>query len=257
MLIVISVVWLVFGAPVPMSSTETSFGHNVHSVLRNCPERRHLCTFHRTANNARGSDVDVSRRRGTRLHDLHLNGEWQLIWFSWSSLSLVLLNRRFNTICRVDSKPWFGQTFFNFLCSWLACAPSQFAPWVCRMDQFRRGKLQWKMDDSISSSNFELVWFWVNLSIETFFCSFTIDPFERHNTFNFVVGFGLKTLLTMGTHQNQVQRYSSVATEKQAINSIILSVPFNILCNLLIGATGLSIYAVYASCDPIKQVRKL
>ena len=74
----------------------------------------------------------------------------------------------------------------------------------------------------------------------------------RHNTLNFILGFGFTLICMNSTHQPQVQRYSSLPTLQIAIRAILFSIPLNVLTMVLIVFTGISIFAVYANCDPVR-----
>ncbi len=50
--------------------------------------------------------------------------------------------------------------------------------------------------------------------------SWNVDPFERYNTVNFIVGYGIAIICFYGTHQPTVQRYSSVPTFRDAIKYV-------------------------------------
>ncbi|CAG7817718.1 unnamed protein product [Allacma fusca] len=78
----------------------------------------------------------------------------------------------------------------------------------------------------------------------------TVDPFMRHNTLNFILGYGFNVLCLYGTYQPQVQRYCSLPTFRHAVKSILLSVGLNILTMGLVVSTGIAIFATYAGCDP-------
>jgi hypothetical protein len=75
----------------------------------------------------------------------------------------------------------------------------------------------------------------------------------RHNTLNFILGFGFTLLCLNSTHQPQVQRYSSLPSVQIAIRAIIFSVPLNVLTMVLIVFTGISIFAAFADCDPVRS----
>ncbi|CAG7718017.1 unnamed protein product [Allacma fusca] len=78
----------------------------------------------------------------------------------------------------------------------------------------------------------------------------TIDPFMRHNTLNFFLGYGFKILCMYGAYQNQVQRYCSLPTFKDCVRAIWLSAILNLLTMSVLIAAGLAIFANYAGCDP-------
>jgi SSS family transporter len=84
------------------------------------------------------------------------------------------------------------------------------------------------------------------------FFNMEFNIFARHNTLNFLIGFGFALLFLSGTHQPQVQRYSSLPTLKIAIRSIIFTIPMNVFTNVLIMLTGIAIFAVYHDCDPLQ-----
>jgi hypothetical protein len=50
--------------------------------------------------------------------------------------------------------------------------------------------------------------------------SWNVDPFERYNTLNFILGYSLILFYFFGTHQATVQRYSSLPTLKDAVKSV-------------------------------------
>ncbi|CAL8102774.1 unnamed protein product [Orchesella dallaii] len=83
------------------------------------------------------------------------------------------------------------------------------------------------------------------------FFDFTFDPFSRHNFWNFLIGTGFHAIMQPGTHQLQVQRYSSMPTCSKAKQAIIASVPLKLLFMSLCLLTGISIFAFYADCDPL------
>jgi hypothetical protein len=57
---------------------------------------------------------------------------------------------------------------------------------------------------------------------------FTVDPFMRHNTLNFILGTGFSVFTSFGTHQPQVQRYCSLPTLKQAIGFVAVAKIYSI-----------------------------
>ncbi|CAG7718016.1 unnamed protein product [Allacma fusca] len=78
----------------------------------------------------------------------------------------------------------------------------------------------------------------------------TIDPFMRHNTLNFFLGYGFNVLCLYGAYQQQVQRYCSLPSFKDCVRAIWLSVILNLLTMSVLIAAGLAIFANYAGCDP-------
>ncbi|XP_021956390.1 sodium-coupled monocarboxylate transporter 2 [Folsomia candida] len=82
--------------------------------------------------------------------------------------------------------------------------------------------------------------------------NWTIDPFMRHNTLNIILGNGFSGLLFL-THQPVLQRYCGLRSFKDAVKSIIWSYIFGFLTIGLVILTGISIFAHYADCDPLKS----
>ncbi|CAG7718018.1 unnamed protein product [Allacma fusca] len=78
----------------------------------------------------------------------------------------------------------------------------------------------------------------------------TIDPFMRHNTLNFFLGYGFKMFCLYGAYQPHVQRYYSLPSFRDCVRAIWLSVILNLLAISVLIAAGLAIFANYAGCDP-------
>ncbi|CAG7838062.1 unnamed protein product [Allacma fusca] len=87
---------------------------------------------------------------------------------------------------------------------------------------------------------------------------FTVDPFMRHNTLNFVLGSGFSMLCLYGTHQPQVQRYCSLPSFRHAMKAVFLSIVLKVFTMSLVLVTGISIFATYVGCDPLLlgQIKK-
>ncbi|CAG7825716.1 unnamed protein product [Allacma fusca] len=78
----------------------------------------------------------------------------------------------------------------------------------------------------------------------------TVDPFMRHNTLNFILGYGFNVICLYGASQQQVQRYCSLPSFKDCVKAIWLSVILNLLTMTVLIAAGLAVFANYAGCDP-------
>ncbi|ODM96289.1 Sodium-dependent multivitamin transporter [Orchesella cincta] len=80
---------------------------------------------------------------------------------------------------------------------------------------------------------------------------FKIDPFMKHNFYNFLFGYGFMTLMEMATCQPIVQRYSSLPTRKDALKSVFMGIPLHIVPSFLCLLIGIFLQAIYNGSDPL------
>ncbi|MPC19131.1 Sodium-coupled monocarboxylate transporter 1 [Portunus trituberculatus] len=77
------------------------------------------------------------------------------------------------------------------------------------------------------------------------------DPLQRHSLWLVIVQGYFLVLLVSGMGQPQVQRICSVSTWRKAIGAHYLNVFIFIISMICFYLLGLSVYAVYADCDPL------
>ena len=75
---------------------------------------------------------------------------------------------------------------------------------------------------------------------------------QRHTVWSVIIGSFFLWLSVYGTNQAQVQRYASVKSKSQVVNSLWLNCVF--VCTLvgLCCYGGMVVFAFYQDCDPIK-----
>lgn len=85
------------------------------------------------------------------------------------------------------------------------------------------------------------------------FIHFELDPRIRHTFWSITIGGTILWTSVFGANQSQVQRYISCKTKLHANMSMLVAGIGLIVILVLAGMTGLTIYATYKDCDPIKQ----
>ncbi|XP_045135914.1 sodium-coupled monocarboxylate transporter 1-like [Portunus trituberculatus] len=77
------------------------------------------------------------------------------------------------------------------------------------------------------------------------------DPLQRHSLWLVIMQGYFLVLLVFGMGQPQVQRICSVSTWRKAIGAHYLNIAIFITSMVSFYLLGLSVYAVYADCDPL------
>ncbi|KAG0718424.1 Sodium-coupled monocarboxylate transporter 1 [Chionoecetes opilio] len=77
------------------------------------------------------------------------------------------------------------------------------------------------------------------------------DPLQRHSLWMVIIQGYFLSLLVFGMGQPQVQRICSVSTWNKAIGAHYLNLAIFILLLICCYLVGLSVFAVYADCDPL------
>ncbi|CAL8086978.1 unnamed protein product [Orchesella dallaii] len=83
--------------------------------------------------------------------------------------------------------------------------------------------------------------------------NFKLDPFMKHNFYNFIFGYGFMTLMEMATCQPIVQRYSSLITRRDALKSVFMGIPLHIVPSFLCLLIGIFLNATYNEKDPLTR----
>lgn len=85
-------------------------------------------------------------------------------------------------------------------------------------------------------------------------CSPSLDLTERHSWLALTVG-GFFTFLSLyAINQTQIQRYLTMQDLNTATKSLWLSLPLLMFLSFATCFCGLSIFAMYHNCDPIRHV---
>ncbi|XP_059148788.1 sodium-coupled monocarboxylate transporter 1-like [Physella acuta] len=85
------------------------------------------------------------------------------------------------------------------------------------------------------------------------FFNFDFDPRVRHTFWSLIIGIFFVWLPPYTVDQQMVQRFSSAQSLKDAKIALLLNIPGMVIMITLCCLTGLTLFAYYANCDPIKQ----
>lgn len=85
------------------------------------------------------------------------------------------------------------------------------------------------------------------------FFNISLDPTVRHSWLSVFIGGLFTALVLNGINQTQVQRYLTMKNYKSVVMASLSSACIITILSLLICFSGLSIFAVYYKCDPIKS----
>lgn len=85
--------------------------------------------------------------------------------------------------------------------------------------------------------------------------SFDPDPTTRHTWFSLIIGGGFTYLSLYAVNQTQVQRLLTVKDLKASQKAMWLNWPILSCLSLSTSLSGLAIYYLYHSCDPLLQGR--
>lgn len=80
--------------------------------------------------------------------------------------------------------------------------------------------------------------------------NFSFSPYETYTTWNVILSWTIGWMSAYCASQTQVQRYSSIASLRDARRALLLNVPGVALTLLLAVLSGLIIFATYKDCDP-------
>ncbi|CAG0915141.1 unnamed protein product, partial [Notodromas monacha] len=81
---------------------------------------------------------------------------------------------------------------------------------------------------------------------------FSFDPYMRHTTWMILGNSIVLWVGVHGTNHASFQRYNSLPTVEAAQRSILLNAPGSIIAVWMSILAGISIFAFYAHCDPLK-----
>lgn len=84
------------------------------------------------------------------------------------------------------------------------------------------------------------------------FDEFDPDPRVRHSFWNVMIGGGVRWMSTYGVNQAQVQRAIAVRSVKRARLALWMSMPGMALVFILTTCVGVTMYAFYSTCYPVK-----
>ncbi|KAH7938357.1 hypothetical protein HPB49_022743 [Dermacentor silvarum] len=82
------------------------------------------------------------------------------------------------------------------------------------------------------------------------FTNFSVSPYETYTTWTMVFGWTITWMGMYCANQTQAQRYSSIGSLKGARKALMLNIPGMALNVTMAVLSGLTLYAVYGSCDP-------
>ncbi|GAU89244.1 hypothetical protein RvY_01816 [Ramazzottius varieornatus] len=82
---------------------------------------------------------------------------------------------------------------------------------------------------------------------------FSVDPKDRHTVWSVLAGGFVLWAGTYGIHQQQVQRYLSLSSRKEAQLCLWLSLPGFLALMSIVCWTGMAFYAYFRFCDPMWQ----
>ncbi|CAN7981776.1 unnamed protein product [Ixodes pacificus] len=82
------------------------------------------------------------------------------------------------------------------------------------------------------------------------FFNFSFSAYETYTTWNVVLSWTIGWMSAYCASQTQVQRYSSIASLRDARRALLLNIPGVALTLLLAVLSGLIIFATYKDCDP-------
>lgn len=106
---------------------------------------------------------------------------------------------------------------------------------------------------SIVLGGFDKIWQTAEEGERIKFDDFRFDPTIRHTFWSITIGGTFLWTGTYGTTQSMVQRYLSCKSEKHARGAVFLNVIGLWIILILVGFSGLTMYAYYAGCDPYTQ----
>lgn len=104
---------------------------------------------------------------------------------------------------------------------------------------------------SYDAGGFDAVWDANNLTGRIEFIDFDVDPGKRHTIWSLVIGGYFTWAAIYGVNQSQVQRYLTVATIRQARNTVWINMVGLMSLIFICGYGGMVIFAKYADCDPL------
>lgn len=82
------------------------------------------------------------------------------------------------------------------------------------------------------------------------FANLDVSPYETYTVWAMVFGWTISWMGMYCANQTQAQRYTSIGSLKGARIALLLNVPGTILNVTMAVLSGLTLYAVYGSCDP-------
>ncbi|CAL1537176.1 unnamed protein product, partial [Lymnaea stagnalis] len=85
------------------------------------------------------------------------------------------------------------------------------------------------------------------------FFNFDFDPRVRHTFWSLIIGIFFVWLPPYTVDQQMVQRFSSAKSMKDAKIALLLNIPGMAIMITLCSLTGLTLFAYYADCDPLKR----
>ncbi|KAF8763795.1 Sodium-coupled monocarboxylate transporter 1 like protein [Argiope bruennichi] len=85
------------------------------------------------------------------------------------------------------------------------------------------------------------------------FFNFSGDLTERYTFWNGLANGSLFWLFMYGTNQSQIQRFLSVGNLKKAQQALLLSIPLVVFFFFFMFWDGISLYALFHDCDPMKD----
>jgi len=104
---------------------------------------------------------------------------------------------------------------------------------------------------NVDAGGFAAVWNANSLSGRVESIDFDVDPGKRHTFWSLVIGGYFTWAAIYGVNQSQVQRYLTVATIKQARNTVWINMVGLISLIVTCGYGGMVIFTKYADCDPL------
>nr|XP_054922444.1 sodium-coupled monocarboxylate transporter 1-like isoform X2 [Dermacentor andersoni] len=82
------------------------------------------------------------------------------------------------------------------------------------------------------------------------FNNFSVSPYETYTVWTMVFGWTITWMGMYCANQTQAQRYSSIGSLRGARKALMLNIPGMALNVTMAVLSGLTLYAVYGSCDP-------
>ncbi|XP_050027272.2 sodium-coupled monocarboxylate transporter 1-like isoform X1 [Dermacentor andersoni] len=82
------------------------------------------------------------------------------------------------------------------------------------------------------------------------FNNFSVSPYETYTVWTMVFGWTITWMGMYCANQTQAQRYSSIGSLEGARKALMLNIPGMALNVTMAVLSGLTLYAVYGSCDP-------
>ncbi|XP_076255545.1 putative sodium-dependent multivitamin transporter [Rhynchophorus ferrugineus] len=104
----------------------------------------------------------------------------------------------------------------------------------------------------VEKGSFSEIWRIASEGGRTGLLNFDPDPTVRHTWLSLILGGGVTYLSLYAVNQIQVQRYLTVRSVKDAQTALWWSWPILSLLSVSTAFAGLSIYAKYYNCDPVK-----